>query len=75
MTMTMGRCEALYLTESRRCDRQATAQAEPVDGERYELCAYHLGHPRASAAARWSGDSERRTAKPVPLGSRPALAA
>ena len=71
----MGRCEALYLTESRRCDRQATAQAEAADGERYELCAYHLGHPRASAAARWSGDSERRTAAAVRLGLGRAQAA
>jgi hypothetical protein len=71
----MGRCEALYLTESRRCDRQATAQATVADGERYELCAYHLGHPRASAAARWAGDSERRTSQPVGLSARRAQAA
>ena len=68
----MGRCEALYLTESRRCDRQATAQATAADGERYELCAYHLGQPRASAAARWTGDSERRAGEPV--GLRPSRA-
>jgi hypothetical protein len=71
----MGRCEALYLTESRRCDRQATAQAEAADGERYELCAYHLGHPRASAAARWTGDSAERTSQPVGLSARRAHAA
>ena len=66
----MGRCEALYLTESRRCDRQATAQAPAADGERYELCGYHLGHARASAAAHWVGDSGERTSEPV--GLRPS---
>ena len=71
----MGRCEALYLTESRRCDRQATAQAPAADGEGYELCAYHLGHPRASAAVRWTGDSERRAGEPVALRPSRAQAA
>ena len=71
----MGRCEALYLTESRRCDRQATAQAEAADGELYDLCAYHLGHPRASAAAHWTGDSAERTSRPVGLSARRAHAA
>ena len=68
----MGRCEALYLTESRRCDRTASAETTAADGERYELCAYHLGHPRASAAARWTGDSERPAGEPV--GLRPSRA-
>ena len=71
----MGRCEALYLTESRRCDRQASAQGTAADGERYELCAYHLGHPRASAAARWVGESERRTGRAVALTSEHRLVA
>jgi hypothetical protein len=71
----MGRCEGMYLTESRRCDRPATAQATAADGERYELCAYHLGHPRASAAARWVGESERRDSQPVALGANRAHAA
>jgi len=71
----MGRCEALYLTESRRCDRTASAETTAADGERYELCAYHLGQPRASAAAHWTGASEQRTSVPVALSARHAHAA
>ena len=63
----MGRCEAYYRTESRRCDRDAVERVHAVDGEDYDVCAYHARECARSAAARWNGDTERRAAPVVSL--------
>ena len=67
----MGRCEAYYKLENRRCDGDGEREIRAVDGDLYLVCTYHHRQVWTSSVARWHGQSGLRRTGPAALRTAP----